>query len=282
MYSAVFFGWPTTSIRPSRSTSTPTCSIDVARTTSNGRTGRSGTFSPAFRRAAQSRRAAVESNPASNETPIWSSVPVMSADETREVSSARCSCPTVPNRRGSRDHGCPFASAVCTSSPMYRAMPASSRVALKYPTSVRYGSATSPDRSSSSCPAAISTSATRISAVVSRTPEVLIPTYRRPGYSREIGCSVEKNVFPTSRTCGGKIVVSRPYRARTCSAAFRAVAVDATRRGRTGRSDGVRHEHRASTATSNSPTVVPSAPVIRCSSSWMIRSGGRSRVTGRR
>src|SRR2546430_4589232 len=37
MYSAVFFGWPTTSISPSRSTSTPTCSIEVARTTSNGR-----------------------------------------------------------------------------------------------------------------------------------------------------------------------------------------------------------------------------------------------------
>ena len=120
---------------------------------------------------------------------------------------------------------------------MNRAMPASSRVALKYPTSVRYGSAASPHRSISSCPAAISTSATRISAVVSRTPVVLSPMYRRPGYSRETGCSVEKNVFPTSRTCGGKIVVSRPYRARTCSAAFRAVAVDATTRGRTGRPD---------------------------------------------
>ncbi len=33
-------------------------------------------------------------------------------------------------------------------------------------------------------------------------------------------------------------------------------------------------------ATSNSPTVVPSAPVMRCSSSWMMRSGGRSRPTG--
>ena len=38
-------------------------------------------------------------------------------------------------------------------------------------------------RSSSSCPAAISTSEMRISAVVSRTPVVLIPMYRRPGCS---------------------------------------------------------------------------------------------------
>jgi hypothetical protein len=36
MYSAVFFGCPTTSIRPRRCTSTPTCSIEVASTTSNG------------------------------------------------------------------------------------------------------------------------------------------------------------------------------------------------------------------------------------------------------
>ena len=36
MYSAVFFGCPTTSISPSRCTSTPTCSIEVASTTSNG------------------------------------------------------------------------------------------------------------------------------------------------------------------------------------------------------------------------------------------------------
>ena len=94
------------------------------------------------------------------------------------------------------------------------------------------------------------------------------------------GCSREKNVCPTSRTCGGKIVTSRPYSARTWSAAFRAVAVDATTSGRTGFSAASRQEHSASTATSNSPTVVPSAPVIRCSSSWMIRSGGRSRLTG--
>jgi hypothetical protein len=57
--------------------------------------------------------------------------------------------------------------------------------------------------------------------------------------------------------------------------------VDATITGRTGVPSAVCHEHSSSTTTSNRPTVVPSAPVIRCSSSWMIRSGGRSRPTGR-
>jgi hypothetical protein len=46
MYSAVFFGWPTTSIRPSRLTSTPTWSIDVARTTSKGLVARLGAACP--------------------------------------------------------------------------------------------------------------------------------------------------------------------------------------------------------------------------------------------
>ena len=36
MYSAVFFGWPVTTISPSRCTSTPTCSMDVASSTSVG------------------------------------------------------------------------------------------------------------------------------------------------------------------------------------------------------------------------------------------------------
>ena len=40
---------------------------------------------------------------------------------------------------------------------------------------------------------------------------------------------------PASSTCGGKIVTSRPYRARTWSGALRAVAVEATSSGRTGR-----------------------------------------------
>ena len=46
MYSAVFFGWPTTSISPSRCTSTPTWSIEVASTTSNGISLRAGTLLP--------------------------------------------------------------------------------------------------------------------------------------------------------------------------------------------------------------------------------------------
>ena len=95
-----------------------------------------------------------------------------------------------------------------------------------------------------------------------------------------IGTSSEKNVFPASRTCGGKIVTPRPYRLRIWSAAFRTVAVDATITGFTIAPDSVVQVVRASMAISNSPTVVPSAPVIRCSSSWMIRSGGRSRDTG--
>ena len=120
----------------------------------------------------------------------------------------------------------------------------------------------------------------RISAVVSRTPVVLIPMYRRPGCCCETSSSREKNVRPASSTGGGKIVTSRPYSARTCSGAFRAVAVEATSSGRAGEPDAVRQVVSASMATSNSPTVVPSAPVMRCSSSWMIRSGGRSRETG--
>ena len=51
--------------------------------------------------------------------------------------------------------------------------------------------------------------------------------------------------------------------------------------GPTGVPAGPVQVHSSSTADSNSPTVVPSAPEIRCSSSWMIRSGGRSRTTGR-
>ena len=93
MYSAVFFGWPTTSIRPSRVTSTPTCSIEVASTTSNGCAPRSGTALPSARRVRNSRLPAAESNRGSNGTAIWSRVAVMSADATREVSSATLSWP---------------------------------------------------------------------------------------------------------------------------------------------------------------------------------------------
>ena len=93
MYSAVFFGCPTTSINPSRGTSTPTCSIEVASTTSYGVASRSATFSPRSRASRRARLPTVESNAGSNATAIASRVEVMSALDTRAVSSAMCSVP---------------------------------------------------------------------------------------------------------------------------------------------------------------------------------------------
>ena len=61
MYSAVFFGWPTTSISPSRCTSTPTCSIEVASTTSNDISLRAATRLPAFCSAIRSVKASLVS-----------------------------------------------------------------------------------------------------------------------------------------------------------------------------------------------------------------------------
>ena len=75
MYSAVFFGWPTTSIRPSRCTSTPTWSIEVASTTSNGDVLAVGTFLPAFAlRASRAWTASVVSKSGSNSSPSRSRV----------------------------------------------------------------------------------------------------------------------------------------------------------------------------------------------------------------
>ena len=73
----------------------------------------------------------------------------------------------------------------------------------------------------------------------------------------------------------------RPYRPRTWSAALRTVADDATINGWQGVPAAVFQAVSVSIATSNRPTVVPSAPVMRCSSSWMMRSGGRRRPVGR-
>ena len=58
------------------------------------------------------------------------------------------------------------------------------------------------------------------------------------------------------------------------------VAVDATTFGLTVWPSSVQEASR-SIADSYRPTMVPSGPEMRCSSSWMIRSGGRSRGTGR-
>ena len=94
MYSAVFFGWPTTSISPSRCTSTPTCSIEVASTTSNG------SASPARHLLAGVLAAAIRSCIAVGRVEVrvelqasWSRVRPMSADAMREVSSAMCRSP---------------------------------------------------------------------------------------------------------------------------------------------------------------------------------------------
>ena len=135
--------------------------------------------------------------------------------------------------------------------------------------------------SSISWPAASRISASRISAADIRSPVGQTPRYRRPGLSSETGTSREKNVSAASSTCGGKMLAPRPYRLRTWSAALRTVAVEATISGFTGAPEAVRQLDITSIAISNRPTVVPSAPVMRCSSSWMIRSGGRSRDTVR-
>ena len=91
------------------------------------------------------------------------------------------------------------------------------------------------------------------------------------------GTCREKNVSAMSSTGGGNTARSRPNKPRTCSRARLVVAVDATIFGPV-QIPSARQRHSSSTAASNSPTVVPSAPEIRCSSSWMIRSGGRSLV----
>ena len=91
MYSAVFFGCPTTSMSPSRGTSTPTWSIDVARTTSYGRSGDDGGgffASIASRYAfAYSAFPRVLQRSAPNGSASRSSVLEISSAEIREVSS---------------------------------------------------------------------------------------------------------------------------------------------------------------------------------------------------
>ena len=64
--------------------------------------------------------------------------------------------------------------------------------------------------------------------------------------------------------------------------AFLTVAVEAITRGFTNAglsAEPYSHVESVSIAPSNNPTAVPSAPVMRWSSSWMMRSGGRSRST---
>ena len=109
MYSAVFFGCPTTSISPKRATSTPTWSIEVASTTSTGVVPRrlrsrdrsdsacggrrnppreSLESSAAFQSSAIAFRRAEVSISGSNPISSCLSAALMSAEEIREVSSA--------------------------------------------------------------------------------------------------------------------------------------------------------------------------------------------------
>ena len=82
-----------------------------------------------------------------------------------------------------------------------------------------------------------------------------------------------------SRPGGGNTSVRRSNSAPICRGARRTVAVDATTFGRDRFPCASSQVASRSTADSYSPTSEPSGPAIRCSSSWMIRSGGRSGPT---
>ena len=110
-----------------------------------------------------------------------------------------------------------------------------------------------------------------------------MPRYRRPGCCRRDRHlageeRVRRRRAPAAGTPRGPRSNSAraPARPRASS-----VAVEATTFGPDRvRPSTVRQAQSSSTAVSYRPTMVPSGPVIRCSSSWMIRSGGRSRSTG--
>lgn len=107
MYSAVFLGCPTTSIRPNRETSTPTWSMEVARTTSAACfcSGVSSTRGSRLSRraAAYSANSALRrldvSRSGSKELSSRLSVAPMSAEEIREVSSWTVSIPDLVTMR---------------------------------------------------------------------------------------------------------------------------------------------------------------------------------------
>src|SRR6218665_994851 len=64
----------------------------------------------------------------------------------------------------------------------------------------------------------------------------------------------------------------------TCSLALRTVAVEATILGLTVLPSSVQPDS-SSTTDSYKPTIVPSGPLMRWNSSWVIRSGGRVGAT---
>ena len=119
MYSAVFFGWPVTTISPKRETSTPTWSIEVASTTSTGVVPRrlrsrdrsdsacggrrnppreSLESSAAFQSSAIAFRRAEVSISGSKPISSFLSAALMSVEEMREVSSAISSIRMPVNR----------------------------------------------------------------------------------------------------------------------------------------------------------------------------------------
>jgi hypothetical protein len=119
MYSAVFFGWPVTTISPKRETSTPTWSIEVASTTSTGVVPRrlrsrdrsasacggrrnppreSLESSAAFQSSAIAFRRAEVSISGSKPISSFLSAALMSVEEMREVSSAISSIRIPVNR----------------------------------------------------------------------------------------------------------------------------------------------------------------------------------------
>ena len=87
MYSAVFFGCPTTSISPSRWTSTPTWSIEVASTTSNGSSLRAAPSCRPSGRPSDARIACSCRSRDRTRGPSRSSVSPISAEAIRDVSS---------------------------------------------------------------------------------------------------------------------------------------------------------------------------------------------------
>src|SRR5438128_2667189 len=98
--------------------------------------------------------------------------------------------------------------------------------------------------------------------------------YRRPGVTSVGSRRTEKKLYSTEVPGGGKTSTFLRNRAFACARAFRTVAVEATTLGLT-RSPPTIHEHIASTAVSYRPTNEPRGPLMRWSSSWMMRSGGR-------
>ena len=100
----------------------------------------------------------------------------------------------------------------------------------------------------------------------------------RHGTRTRAGASPQRLCRSIPGTSARRLRKTSSDRGRTNSAwiwswARRTVAVEATILGRTWRLS-ISRTHRPSIAASYRPAIVPSGPAIRCSSSWMTRSGG--------